>query len=97
MNCGEVCRCGLDLAWLWLWLWLWHRAVATAPIPPLSWEPTCAVGMAIKKTKNKTKKISIQRAQNTPVEEIKLTQHIKYNTKNLATQLDWSFRGNIMV
>ena len=37
-------------------LWLLHRAVATAPIRPLAWEPPCAVcGCGPKRTKSKTK------------------------------------------
>ena len=32
-------------------LWLWYRLAATAPIQPLAWEPTCAVGMALKRPK----------------------------------------------
>ena len=36
-----------DLAWLWLWL----PPAATAPIHPLAWEPPCAAGMALEKTK----------------------------------------------
>ena len=29
-------------------LWLWHRPVATAPIRPLAWEPSYAMGLALK-------------------------------------------------
>ena len=29
-------------------LWLWCRLAATAPIQPLAWEPTYAVGAALK-------------------------------------------------
>jgi len=39
-----------------MWLWLWHRPVATAPIRPLAWESTYAVGAAIEKTKKQKKK-----------------------------------------
>ena len=35
-------------------LWLWHRPAATAPIGPLAWERSYAVGEALEK-KNKTK------------------------------------------
>ena len=34
-------------------LWLWHRVVATALIPPLTWELPCAMGAALKRQKNK--------------------------------------------
>ena len=33
--------------------WLWRRLVATAPIRPLAWEPPCAAGVALEKTKKK--------------------------------------------
>ena len=36
-------------------LWLWRRPVATAPFPPLAWEPPYATAMALEKGK-KTKK-----------------------------------------
>ena len=36
---------------------LWHRLAAVAPIRPLAWEPPYAVGVALKKTKDKKKKI----------------------------------------
>ena len=51
MSCGH--RRGLDLALLWLWC----RLAAVAPIQPLTWEPPCAAGGALKETKrqNKTK------------------------------------------
>ena len=37
-------RPSLDLALLWQWC----RPVATAPIQPLAWEPSNAVGLALK-------------------------------------------------
>ena len=37
-------------------LWLWHRPAATAPIRPLAWELPCAMGAALKKTKDGKKK-----------------------------------------
>ena len=42
-------------------LWLWCRPTAVAPIRPLTWEPPCAAGAALKgqKTKKKKKKKSI--------------------------------------
>ena len=45
MSCGVGHRCSSDLALLWLW----HKPVATAPIQPLAWELSCAVGAALKK------------------------------------------------
>ena len=47
MSCGVGHRPSLDP----VLLWLWHRPVGTAPIGPLAWEPPCAAGAAIEKTK----------------------------------------------
>ena len=52
MSCEEGCRCTLDLALLWLWLW----PPAVAPIGPLAWETSYALGVAIKSKKKKKKK-----------------------------------------
>ena len=52
MSCGIGRRCSSDPELLWLW----HRPVATAPIRPLAWEPPCATGAALEKTKKKKKK-----------------------------------------
>ena len=49
MSCGVGGRRGWDLALLWLWC----RPVAIAPIRPLTWEPPCAVGEALKRQINK--------------------------------------------
>ena len=59
MSCGEGHRRGLDSALLWLW---W-RPVATAPIGPLSWEPSYATSVALKKDKKK-KRQNIKSSQN---------------------------------
>ena len=49
MSCGVGHRCGSDPTLLWLW----DRPSATTPIPPLVWEPPCAVDAALKeKIKN---------------------------------------------
>ena len=48
MSCGVGHRHGLES------LWLWCRLVAAAPIRPLTWEPPCALGAALK-SKNKNK------------------------------------------
>ena len=34
-------------------LWLWCRPAAAALIQPLAWEPSCAMGVALKKQINK--------------------------------------------
>ena len=54
VSCGVGCRRGSDPALLWLW----RRLGATAPIPPLAWEPPFAAGAALKRQKqtNKTNK-----------------------------------------
>ena len=49
MSCGVGCRHSLDPVLLWLWC----RLVATALIRPLVWEAPYAMGMALKKTKDK--------------------------------------------
>ena len=52
MTCGVGRRHGSDPELLWLW----RRLVATDLISHLAWEPPCAVGMALEKTKKKTNK-----------------------------------------
>jgi len=37
-------------------LQLWRRPAATAPIPPLAWEPPYAAGAALKRKKKKRRK-----------------------------------------
>ena len=49
MSSGVGCTWGSDLALLWLW----RRPSATVLIRPLAWEPPCAVGAALEKTKKK--------------------------------------------
>ena len=49
MSCGVGGRHSSDPALLWMWC----RPMATALIGPLDWEPTYAVGVAIKKKKKK--------------------------------------------
>ena len=44
-GCGVGYRHGSDLALLWLW----YRPAAVALIQPLAWEPTYAVGVALKR------------------------------------------------
>ena len=51
MSCSVDHRCDLDP----LLLWLRHRPATTAPIRPLAWEPPCAMGTALEKTKKKKK------------------------------------------
>ena len=49
VSCGVGCRHGSDLALLWLQC----RSVAVAPILPLAWEPSYAIGADLKRTKTK--------------------------------------------
>ena len=49
MSSGVACRHGSDLPLLWLW----YRLVATALIPPLTWEAPYAVSAALKRQKKK--------------------------------------------
>ena len=56
MSCGVGRRRGSDLALLWLW----HRLVATAPIRSLTWEPPCAEGAALNKTKQNKNKFGVR-------------------------------------
>ena len=44
MSCGIGCRHGSDLALLWLW----YRLAARAPLRPLAWELSYAMGEALK-------------------------------------------------
>ena len=37
----------------WALLWLWCRPAATAPIGPLAWEPSYAMGVALKRQMRK--------------------------------------------
>ena len=49
--CGVGHRGGLELALLWLW----HKPVATDPIQTLAWEPSYAMGAALKSQKRPKK------------------------------------------
>ena len=52
MSCGVDHRCSSDP----VLLWLWRRPAATAPIRPLTWEHSYAVGTALEKAKRPKKK-----------------------------------------
>ena len=53
MSCGVGHRLGLDPVLLWLWLW----SEAAAPIRPLACELPYAMGTALKRQKQKQKKM----------------------------------------
>ena len=59
MSCGVGCRYGLEL----VLLRLWHRPATIALIQPLAWELPYAVGLALKKEKEKRKKQNILMAR----------------------------------
>ena len=67
MSCGVGCRRGSDPALLWLW----RRPAATAPIRPLAWEPSYAVGAALEKAKRHTKNRNEKGEVTTDITEIK--------------------------
>ena len=52
MSCGVGRRHGWDP----LLLWLWRGPAAVALIGPLAWEPSCAMGEALKGQTDKKKK-----------------------------------------
>ena len=59
MSCGVGCSRGLDPALLWLC----HRLVATAPIRPLAWAPSYAMGVAQEMAKDKKQNKTKQKKQ----------------------------------
>ena len=52
VSCGVGCRHSSDLALLWLW----RRPKAAALIRPLAWELPYAMGVALKRQKDKKRK-----------------------------------------
>ena len=62
MSCGVGCSHGSDPTFLWLWL----RPAASALIGPLAWEPLCAEGADLEKTKKKKKKDKAQHPESLP-------------------------------
>ena len=52
VSCGVGHRFGLDL----VLLWLCYRPAAVATIQPLAWEPPYALGVALKRQKDRGKK-----------------------------------------
>ena len=55
-SCGAGHRYGSDM----VLLWLWHRPAATAPIQPLAWEFSYAVGVTLKSKAKQTNKNRVQ-------------------------------------
>ena len=71
MSCGIGCRRNLDPTRLWLWC----RPAAVALIQPLSWEPPCTTGVALKsqkKIKNKSEDDFDFKYQKTNLNQIKV-------------------------
>ena len=65
LHSGLRIQCCREL-WSWLQTWLgsgiavvWCRLAATALMLPLAWEPPCAAGAALKKTKDEKKNLRI--------------------------------------
>ena len=56
MSCGAVHRLGWDSALLWLRC----RPASTAPIQLLAWEPPYAVGVALKKKRERQINLHVQ-------------------------------------
>ena len=56
MSSGVGHRCSSDLALLWLWRGLAYRLAAVALIRALAWEPSYAMGAALKSKTNKQTK-----------------------------------------
>ena len=65
MSCGVGRKRGLDPKLRWLW----RRLVATAPIPPLAWEPPYAAEAVLEKRQKDKKKKEKMRDQTVSVEE----------------------------
>ena len=53
MSCGVGLRRCLDP----MLLWLWYRPAVAAPIQPLAWELSYAMGAALKEKEKKKKKM----------------------------------------
>ena len=71
-------RHGLELALLWLW----HRLAAAAPIRPLAWEPSYAVGAALKKRQKTKKKKKNKREISKTQNDFELSE---YHTRSKKT------------
>ena len=57
--CSVGHRCSSDM----VLQWLWRRPASTAPIRPLAWECPYAMGAALKRQKDKKKKINITKLE----------------------------------
>ena len=79
MSCGVGHRHGSDPAWLWLW----RRLVAAALTGPLAWEPSCATGAALEKTKKTKKKKKRKKDPGVPM----VAQQVKSPTVSTRMQV----------
>ena len=59
MSCGVGHRHNSDP----MLLWLWHMPAAVAPLRSLAWEPPYAVGVALKRKKERKKIIKSQQSK----------------------------------
>ena len=89
MSCGVDRRLGSDPVLLWLWC----RLVATAPIRPLAWEPTYAMGSALKKGK-KTKRQKDKKKKKTSSENETFSRSFQIG-QIVAIQWGWAFWGTL--
>ena len=80
MSCGVGHRSGLDPEFLWQWC----RLAAAAPIQLLAWELLHALGVALKRPKEKKKKERKEKKKENNI------QHFLCSELNLQRQLAWS-------
>ena len=80
MSCHVGHRCGLEPALLWLWC----RLVATALIRTLAWEPPYAMGVALKKKKEKLLKLNNKKT----IQFFKWAKDLKIHLINKDIQME---------
>ena len=89
MSCGVGHRHGSDL----VMLWLWRRPAATVLIRPLAWEPPYAVGVALKRTKDKDKNKTKNKTAMVCLEAIE-SRHVALTQRQLKWMLEeWNERN----
>ena len=79
MNCGVGCRCGSDPELLWLWC----RLAATALIRPLASELAYALGVALKRQKNKQTNKILLTSLKIATFQVHLVHYLKLNSNCL--------------
>ena len=81
---GVGCTCGSDPVLLWLWC----KPAAAAPIRPLAWEPSYAVGAAREKTKSKKNQKTKTKTRKTKEKKRENKMHISNKDK-----IHWAYLG----